>query len=1305
MPEIPGVPQDPIFNQANTLLENINIKESEEVMALPPIEAPTPAVAKPAPKPARSKGKSINPPIIPKDSDVTNIIVQNTDGTFSTRDVGISDELISLIEDGLSTKDKEKVEFILRDRSIIDPQSSQANEDFIAMSQKISAMLRINNPDIDLSEKEMRSAYFDNIDSINLTLNKLISTTNLDEFNKLKEVAQKRLDEFGAVVLTEGMWASGWHVMHLTRLADKHPVMRPFVSAIEARRESREQFNNRGFRIVESYFKDTSTEQSERLSSVSVILDAFANKFNRVLGAKDIEYTPEGGLIVTLPKEVPKSYSYVDDEGAERFTMSPEDYDITLSFGGFKKGETITLTPDDVGKLQSTQASFKWGFDTFTQALIRSFSQVNPLPPEFAFEPQDTVKVYKEKLVNSATLYINEINDKLPPVKGRQKPLIDVGRNLRKRIENVRPGVTKGKRKIKGSQIFTDLLNVRKETIIDKIAKAENWTDDEKQLFYNKIDNALTYLNSIKLINKQQKIIDSHPFYVPRLRYGDFFYTVKDLEAPKDDNLKVYQTSYPYAFDTDIQIRKGGRLVVARDPQRKRLEKERQRVKQLPVFKTLTAEGKNRYEFSEIHSRTIDSVTKTINEQDVSIIESLAEKMGYGLNNPVKSDVETKVVSHFLKEMRDHVKGKGFDTYLTERSGKIVNGYYTPENKINYLSTTVSDYLRTVSDSASNLEYYGVIDKSIKDIEEVEGPGADRLVRIANKLVEDINNPNEPGSMFKSIAFFFAIGNNFASSMVNLSQSFVATVPVLNAIIGFKGGSATKEIVKAMSDAFRLFQIYNRLDSYGFRFDEITKPKEYTFLTQDEWGMLRNLHSKGVIQAIVNIDLGAKYKRAIGEVGRLSNPKLAEGWAKVMDASAFFFGAAEQVNRIAAALATYRLAQKPGNLAKFKSFADTNMFAYEGEMTPEQAARMIVYVTQFVVSKENRPEKWRGGFMNVATQFLSFVMQYAGLYAKALNIAKVEPRIAAYMIGGLVLSMMFFGGVMGLPYLDNLRSIIARLTRELDAEYEFDLEFAMREMMADSEFNPKLINMLMRGVVTEVSGIDVSKRIGTGEVIPFDLMAGDLMVATGPFGNLAADSVSRAIEGLRNDNKTAFFTAAVPLGIRYALEGAASIMDSSIPVRSTQGRVLMPGEELGLADKLIRMAGFTPKKVAVERHQRAYQRYLKRRPRSLQDKYLKDLARTIVRSQKAREAQRMDEYIRYKAEIKEIYKEINRINKEKREAREYRDYIKITARALRDRLLIERFGQSSIEGLRLNASRTLKTELTPKRLRALGFGD
>jgi len=79
--------------------------------------------------------------------------------------------------------------------------------------------------------------------------------------------------------------------------------------------------------------------------------------------------------------------------------------------------------------------------------------------------------------------------------------------------------------------------------------------------------------------------------------------------------------------------------------------------------------------------------------------------------------------------------------------------------------------------------------------------------------------------------------------------------------------------------------------------------------------------------------------------------------------------------------------------------------------------------------------------------------------------------------------------------------------------------------------------------------------------------------------------------------------------------------------------------------------------------------------------------------------------MRYKAEIKEIYKEINRINKEKREAREYRDYIKITARALRDRLLIERFGQSSIEGLRLNASRTLKTELTPKRLRALGFGD
>ena len=39
------------------------------------------------------------------------------------------------------------------------------------------------------------------------------------------------------------------------------------------------------------------------------------------------------------------------------------------------------------------------------------------------------------------------------------------------------------------------------------------------------------------------------------------------------------------------------------------------------------------------------------------------------------------------------------------------------------------------------------------------------------------------------------------------------------------------------------------------------------------------------------------------------------------------------------------------------------------DFTPSKAAEMMTYETQFLISKENRPEVFHHGLMNVATQF------------------------------------------------------------------------------------------------------------------------------------------------------------------------------------------------------------------------------------------------------------------------------------------------------------------------------------------------
>jgi hypothetical protein len=69
-----------------------------------------------------------------------------------------------------------------------------------------------------------------------------------------------------------------------------------------------------------------------------------------------------------------------------------------------------------------------------------------------------------------------------------------------------------------------------------------------------------------------------------------------------------------------------------------------------------------------------------------------------------------------------------------------------------------------------------------------------------------------------------------------------------------------------------------------------------------------------------------------------------------------------------------------------------------------------------------------------------------------------------------------------------------------------------------------------------------------------------------------------------------------------------------------------------------------------------------------------------------------------------IYKEVQEINKEKREQKKFKDLIRITSRSLRERMIIEYFGQSSTQAMRRSMSRRLRKELNPERLRALGFG-
>ena len=650
-----------------------------------------------------------------------------------------------------------------------------------------------------------------------------------------------------------------------------------------------------------------------------------------------------------------------------------------------------------------------------------------------------------------------------------------------------------------------------------------------------------------------------------------------------------------------------------------------------------------------------------------------------------------------FKRINDELVTIGFGRFLAQRDENVISGYFTDDNKDHYLPIVLSNYIRSAADTASNLDYIRPINAAIrtlrKGIVDEEGnqvvEAQDRLADHAEGTEKYIKNPNEPGGLFKTFAFHYALGLNFSSAFVNLSQNFTTTLPLLSMII--KDGSAVKEVIRAFRDAQKLLpksvkELNERSATYGL---DLSNPNPPKHLDRNEWNMLRKMYAEGTIQAIVNLDLGAKLQQDLGSTlkGRVSD-KIARKLTKFSEFSSYMFGTVEQLNRITVALATYRLANRSKeNLRRFQKFSESTLFAEE-EMTPERAARMMVYKTQFLMGKENRPELFRGPLPNVATQFLSFVQQYIGLYANTMNMwfpkfgrpnRDIETRkMGARILGALMLSMWGFAGTMGWPYLENLRQLLRVSSRNISSVWdrEFDLEYGMKEAM-NSYLNPYVTDTILHGPFSTLTGIDVRRRIGVGEPIPFGVMQGELMSATGPAGSLAVDSLSRVNQALKLGDPVMAVTSVLPLGIRAFIDAQRGLITKALPfeeppVRTSAGRVLLPGEEIGVLDRTKQMFGFTPMKVAKARENKRVIDYLTKRSRPLQDLYLNRLAETIAAKRKAKSASARREL---HAELNAIRNEIKEINREALEAGRRDLIIRATPRSIRERVRVILGGQ------------------------------
>lgn len=387
----------------------------------------------------------------------------------------------------------------------------------------------------------------------------------------------------------------------------------------------------------------------------------------------------------------------------------------------------------------------------------------------------------------------------------------------------------------------------------------------------------------------------------------------------------------------------------------------------------------------------------------------------------------------------------------------------------------------------------------------------------------------------KAFTTLWYLGGSIPTTVTNMTQVPFVTLPYLSKHYG--NGEALRALTMAYKDATR-----------GWADPNVLLPDE---------------------QAMMNAALDAGF---VNESFATETAQLREGSTltklqpvtaaravlnKINHYALLPFSKVEELNRRVTTLAAYRLARQ-------KRFSgDFDEAAY-------LSARQAVEDTQNEYAIENRPEMMRGK-KSVVFQF----MQYS-------------THMTFMMFGGdaswkrLLLAQLLIGGLMGLPFANDLKELAKWLARQFGAD--FDAERHARELLADLEVNPDLI---MRGFTTQTGPFDMSDRYSLGRMVPgmeaigsnkpfqdaFVAAAGD----AGGAGFSLITNMAQAVGNTKEPDSWKRWRKIMPTSLRYVGDAVAADGDLKTPSGAVIG-------EMSTAQMLGYPLGFQPQeKVAEQR--------------------------------------------------------------------------------------------------------------------------
>jgi hypothetical protein len=444
----------------------------------------------------------------------------------------------------------------------------------------------------------------------------------------------------------------------------------------------------------------------------------------------------------------------------------------------------------------------------------------------------------------------------------------------------------------------------------------------------------------------------------------------------------------------------------------------------------------------------------------------------------------------------------------------------------------------------------------------------------------------------------YVMGMNPSTTLMISAHTPIMATPVL--AVGGGMGHATAQITRGLRETYK-----------ALSFDK----KKGAFIDTDQLG--RTPREKALIAELdrvgLNHSLGADDVRNLNDrqagLWGSAQPTMKKG----MDIAMSNISAVDQANRNAIALAAHRMAMNPATLEKMaKPWMEHNaifrqMVMDEG-LTPESFTKFILSEAAGAWGKTNQAPMMRGMEGSLLFALHGFQTRFLSTAYKLM----VNMGPAGKVAGAWMMAALWAGtGIYGLPFTKDLENAGGLLWKSLTGVDPM-IDAHIRQFLQDAGLGKIGTEILLRGPLSVMTGIDLQSRMGFGDIVTESATASDLLgtIPSIVWGRMqAAWNRERTGQGMG-----AAAAELLPAALRNP---ARAMIEKERGQQSQQGTMLLTPEHVSTSHTILRSLGLPPLAAEQARDRSEYMRDLTKRDEELRHHTEEAAANLIIEAGKA----------------------------------------------------------------------------------------